>query len=75
MNDPHLVSLLYRLASEERIEFSDDLPAIAADAGAFTARLESGQLLIEMRDHFASAFDAFEVVNPYLRAWEVRHSL
>lgn len=65
----------YRLVPEQRTEFSETAKPVEAHAGAFSVRLDGGDLTFEMHDHFASAFEAFDVVESYLRAWEVRHAL
>ncbi len=74
MNDPHVVSLTYRIDMADTVDF-DRAPPKTVDQGAFRVMLDAGEAKIEMVDHFASVEEAKQVVAPFLRAWELEMDL
>lgn len=74
MNDPHLVSVTYRLHHSTGIAFNDP-PPLSGTGPGFDYRLESGKLTLEMTDHFTNVDDAKVVIEPWLRAWEIDQNL
>jgi len=74
MNDPHVVSLTYRIEKAETVDF-DKAPPRTVDRGAFRVTLDAYKAKVEMVDHFASAEEARKVVEPFLRAWELEADL
>jgi len=74
MNDPHVVSLTYRIEKAETVDF-DKAPPRTVDRGAFRVTLDAYEAKVEMVDHFASAEEARKVVYPFLRAWELEADL
>lgn len=78
MNDPHVVSLRYRLVPIERAGRSaefDTPPPLEHTTKAFRVRLDSGIATFEMREHHPSEASARSVVDPFARAWEIKHAL
>jgi hypothetical protein len=70
MRDPHVVSLRYRLEPSKNVTFDNPQP-VQSEPDECRLRLENGVLTLEMKEHFASADDAKEVVEEFLRAWEI----
>jgi hypothetical protein len=74
MKDPHVVSLEYKLETDDTLKFDNPEPR-GYDAASFTVRLSDGVLTATMKDHFATQEEAVEVVRPFLIAWELHHAL
>jgi hypothetical protein len=74
MNDPHVVSLTYRINTSETVDFHK-APPCHTDQGAFRVTLDAYKARVEMVDHFASVKEAREFVRPFLRAWELQADL
>ncbi len=70
MRDPHVVSLRYRLVPSEGVTFKNP-PPLEHEAEAFRLRLADDILMVEMKEHRASAEEAQRLVKPFLRAWEI----
>ena len=70
MNDPHVETLVYRLKAAPNVHYENALP-IDVDYEEFSGRLESNQLICEMKMHYPHIEAARSVVEPCLRAWEV----
>jgi hypothetical protein len=73
MRDPYVESLRYRLETEGG-GFIDPEP-IHHELDQFRVTLESGELQVEMKEHFASQGDARAAVEGFLRAWEIDAAL
>jgi hypothetical protein len=69
MNDPHVVSLIYRIEHSESVDF-DEAPAQTVPCGGFRVTLDAGKARFEMVDHFASEQEARQVVERFLHQWE-----
>lgn len=74
MNDPHVVALHYRIETPETVTY-DSPPAVEEETPQFTARLTEGRATVTLKEHFATAEAARELVDPYLRAWELAAAL
>jgi hypothetical protein len=74
MRDPHVVTLRYRLSTEEAISYNDPLP-IAVDTDAFSVYLAANILTITMTEHVSSVELARGRVERYLRSWELEVAL
>jgi hypothetical protein len=70
MNDPHVETLVYRLEVASNVQYENAQP-IDVDYEEFSGRLESNQLICEMKMHYPHIEAARSVVEPSLRAWEV----
>jgi hypothetical protein len=75
MNDPHVESLVYGVdAPADNISYGDPAPVEFRNSiGDF--RMDDGLLTVTMADHFADVDSAWNVVQQYLRSWEVQTDL
>ena len=74
LNDPHVVSLTYRIRHSDTVDF-DRAPPVSVSRDSFRITLDASKAKVEMMDHFASEEDARKVVDPYLRAWQFEADL
>lgn len=74
MRDPHVVSLRYRLETDERTRYNDPAP-LEYEAGEFHLRLQEAVLTCEMKEHHSTERDARAAVEPFLRSWELDAAL
>ncbi len=72
MNDPHVVALYYDLKTA--LQF-DNPPPVDESESEFDRHLENNRLTATMKAHYASMEAARAVVEPLLRAWEIRAAL
>jgi hypothetical protein len=75
LNDPHVVSLTYRIDKAETVDFDRAPPLPPIDRGAFRVTIDAYKAKVEMVDHFASVDEAKRAVQPFLRAWELNADL
>ena len=73
MRDPHVVSLTYRLETDDSLSF--DAPPLEHETEAFALCLDDDVLTVEMKAHFASVEAARDAVEPLLTSWEVHVAL
>jgi hypothetical protein len=70
MRDPHVERLHYDIDSEEGTSYRDPEPlAFTNPLGRFEAR--DGKLIIEPTDHFPDEDAARDVIERFLKAWEI----
>jgi hypothetical protein len=74
MNDPHVKSLFYRIEHSDNIDY-DKAPLLELPEPKFTIHIEYESARIDMRDHYAAVQDARDVVQPFLRLWELTAAL
>ncbi len=74
MNDPHVVSLLYKIKPDRSVDYSDAKP-YHHEEEAFRVHAEQEQVRFEMKAHYASANEAQEAVRNFICAWEFSASL
>jgi hypothetical protein len=74
MNDPHVKSLFYRIKHSDNIDY-DKAPLLELPEPKFTIHIEYESARIDMRDHYAAVQDARDVVEPFLRLWELTAAL
>jgi hypothetical protein len=74
MNDPHVVSLTYRLEVGKRLTFNSP-PPLEQETVHFAIRLENGTLVVSMTEHHPTVESAQERVAPFLRSWELDNEL
>jgi len=67
---PHVEKLYYRVISSEETDY-DKAPPISGETGDFRWQLSKDQLSIDMKAHCGKESDAREVVDEYLKGWEV----
>ncbi len=74
MRDPHVVSLMYRLKTDQMVSF-DNPPPVQYESASFRVRLEGNELAVVMKDHFPDVRSARDVVDPWLQSWEIHSAL
>lgn len=74
MNDPHVKALLYRVEHASTFNYEQAEP-FDRDFPEFHIRIESEHATAEPKRHFATAEEAREVVESFLRAWELDAAL
>ena len=74
MNDPHVVSLTYRVvpvvAPDCEIRYVDPEP-LEIDRPGFRGRLEDQELVLKPKDHFPTVQSARAIADRFVRGWEV----
>ena len=74
MNDPHVVSLLYRIDHDSSVDYSEAKPVEDAQT-EFDVRVQDDEVEFTMRVHCASVKESRAIVDPYIRLWEFETSL
>jgi hypothetical protein len=74
LNDPHVVSLTYRLEMGKGLTFNNP-PRSEHETDHFTVSLENGVLVVSLKDHHPTVKSAQERVGPFLRTWELDNEL
>jgi len=74
MNDPHVESLEYELATTPSFVI-EGAPALDHETADFNLHLEGARLTISIKGHCATEAQAQELVAPFLRSWEVDQAL
>src|SRR5215213_3518449 len=69
--DPHVVSLRYRIEPPEDVTFGDDTGPIERELDAFRLSVTHETATAHMKNHHATEEGAREVVEGYLRTWEI----
>jgi hypothetical protein len=70
MNIPHIEKLFYRVIIPDHIDYDKASP-ISGETDDFKWDLNKDHLLIEMKIHCATENDAKEIVDEYLKGWEI----
>ena len=70
MRDPDVVSLRYRVETDGTVSYKD-APPVEHKTDCFTLRLADDVLSVKMKEHFPSVKTAREVVDKFLRGWEL----
>jgi len=69
--DPHVVSLRYRIEQSEGVTFGDDTWPIEREFDASRLSVTHETATAQMKEHHATEHEAREVVEGYLRPWEI----
>ena len=69
MNDPHVVSTVYRIEHNEAIDYSE-AESLDRDEPGFRLSVMNGKARFEMKDHFPTFEEAEKAIDGYKRAWE-----
>ena len=69
MNDPHVVALIYRVRHHESVDYGKAEP-LKHEADGFRVVVEDGTARFEMKQHHATAAEARDVIEPFIRDWE-----
>jgi len=70
VNDPHVTALHYRIVAGESVDY-DNAPPVDAEFGDFRLSVDSGDVVAEMKTHFAAVDEARTLVDGFLRRWEL----
>ena len=70
MNDPHVKKLFYKVCYPEHSDY-DKAPSISGKTDDFSWRLNKNQLEVKMKIYFATEYEARQIVDEYLKGWEV----
>ena len=69
MNDPHVEALVYRVRHKESVDYSETV-ALDFATSDFHVTVADGVARFTMTEHFATAENAREVVDPFVQDWE-----
>lgn len=70
MNDPHVKALHYRVKVGKDIDY-DNAPSVDESTDEFDLSINGDIAIFEMKKHYPAADEAKEVVDEYLRAWDI----
>ena len=70
MNDPHVKALHYRVIVGKDIDY-DNAPPVSGITDEFDLSIDGDIAIFEMKKHYPTADEAKEVVDEYLRAWDI----
>jgi len=74
MNDSYVERLYYQVIIPEDMDY-DKAQLLSGDTDDFKLKLSKDQLIVEMKTHCASEDGAREIVDDYLKGWEVTAGL
>ena len=74
MNEPHVVSLTYKIVEIDSFTFKDP-PDIEIDTPNFRWRLSKGTLTLEPKNHYSSVAQVRPLSDDFVRAWEIDRAL
>lgn len=74
MVDPSVITLNYLLITAENTSFGNPV-MIEEEYLDFKIKLDEGNLVVEMKEHFSSEVQARKRVEPFLKAWELDNFL
>ena len=69
--DPHVFSLRYRIEPSEDVTFGDDAGPMERELDAFRLSVTHETVTAHMKEHHATERGAREVVEEYLRPWQI----
>lgn len=70
MNDPHVKALHYRVIVGKDIDYNN-APPVSEITNEFDLSIDGDTAIFEMKKHYSTADEAKEVVDEYLRAWDI----
>jgi hypothetical protein len=71
VGDPHVVELRYRVQYSDGVAFDTDPLPIEREFDSFRLRVTDESATAEMKTHCATEDEAREVVEAFLRPWEI----
>ena len=74
MNDPHVSILGYLVRHDETVNYDKASP-LEYETASFKVSVKSCEARFEMKEHFPTAEQAREVVEPFIRQWEFATAL
>ena len=73
MNDPHVVSLHYRVTHADRVRY--DVSRFLHETDLFAVEITADEATFTMKEHFAFEAEARAVVQPFADSWVVLSGL
>ena len=70
MNDPHVESLIYQVHHDYSVSY-ENARRLNFDDECFSVTIENNIARFAMKEHFTTAEAAREVIDPFVRAWEL----
>jgi hypothetical protein len=74
MNDPHVVSLRYRVKTDGSVSYNQ-APEVTLDKSAYEMTLLDDVLTVRMKEHCPTVESAMRRVEDELKAWEIQAAL
>jgi hypothetical protein len=74
MNDPHVSVLIYRVRHDETVNYDKASP-LEYETASFKVSIKGCDARFEMKEHFPTAEQAREAVEPFIRQWEFAAAL
>ena len=74
MNDPHVSVLIYLVKHDETVNYDKASP-LEYETASFKVSIKGCAAHFEMKEHFPTAEQAREVVEPFIRQWEFAAAL
>ena len=69
MNDPHVTALYYRVEHDDSVDDDNAVP-LDHEGEMSTVHLEKRELTVRPKEHYASAQEAREALDGFIRNWE-----
>jgi hypothetical protein len=74
MNDPHVSVLIYRVRHDETVNYDKASP-LEYETASFKVSIKGCDARFEMKEHFPTAEQAREAVEPFICQWEFAAAL
>ncbi len=74
MNDPHVSALVYRVKHVATVDYDKAVP-LEYETADFKVKIDKLEARFEMKQHFATAEEARNIVEPFIREWEFAANL
>ena len=74
MNDPHVEALIYIVEHDKSSDYSL-AKTIEVEHTTFRLKLEGSEARFELKEHYPTRQQARQVIQPFIRQWELRASL
>ncbi len=74
MNDPHVEALIYVIEHDSTVSYEDAKP-IEIDRPDFCLKVEDGRARFELKEHYATAGEARDALQPFVDQWAFEETL
>ncbi len=74
MNDPHVEALIYLIEHDSTVSYEDAEP-IEIDRPDFCLKVEDGRARFELKEHYATAGEARDALQPFVDQWAFEETL
>ena len=75
MNDPHVKTIHYRINHAPGVSYANATPLTVDTEPDFSVQIEKLNAEIEMKTHYPTEEAARQVIEPFLRKWELSAGL